>query len=69
MRQCVFLSSLSRYNRLITAQLEKNWEIALRRVQDLEARQPADTASTIEVDPSAFANMAENLSAAWILLM
>ncbi|WP_054007489.1 recombinase family protein [Cypionkella psychrotolerans] len=52
-------------NRLIAAQLEKNWEIALRRVRDLEARQPTESASTIEVDPSAFANMAENLSAAW----
>lgn len=52
-------------NRLIAAQLEKNWEIALRRVRDIEARQPTDSASTIEVDPSAFANMAENLSAAW----
>jgi excisionase family DNA binding protein len=52
-------------NRLIAAQLEKNWEIALRRVRDLEARQSAGTPSTIEVDPSAFANMAENLSAAW----
>lgn len=52
-------------NRLIAAQLEKTWEITLRRVRDLEARQPADTASTIEVEPSAFANMAENLSAAW----
>ena len=52
-------------NRLIAAQLEKNWEIALRRVQDLEARQPAGTPSTIEVDQGAFANMAENLSAAW----
>ena len=52
-------------NRLIAAQLEKNWEIALRRVRDLEARQPAGSSSAIEVDPSAFANMAENLSAAW----
>lgn len=52
-------------NRLIAAQLEKNWEIALRRVRDLEARQPTDCSSTIEVDPSAFADMAENLSAAW----
>jgi DNA invertase Pin-like site-specific DNA recombinase len=52
-------------NRLIAAQLEKNWEIALRRVQDIEARQPTDSASTIEVDPAAFGNMAENLSAAW----
>lgn len=52
-------------NRLIAAQLEKNWEIALRRVHDLESRQPSESASTIEVDPSAFANLAENLSAAW----
>ena len=52
-------------NRLIATQLEKNWEIALRRVRDQEARQPVGSSSTIEVDPSAFANMAENLSAAW----
>jgi excisionase family DNA binding protein len=52
-------------NRLIAAQLEKNWEITLRRVRDLEARQPTESSSTIEVDPCAFANMAENLSAAW----
>ena len=52
-------------NRLIAAQLEKNWEIALRRVRDMEARQPAGSSSAIEVDPAAFANMAENLSAAW----
>ena len=52
-------------NRLIAAQLEKNWEIALRRVQDLEARQPREITSTVEVDPSAFADMAENLSTAW----
>lgn len=52
-------------NRLIAAQLEKNWEITLRRVRDLEARQPTDSSSTIEVDPSGFANMADNLSAAW----
>jgi DNA invertase Pin-like site-specific DNA recombinase len=52
-------------NRLIAAQLEKNWEIALRRMHDLESRQPSESASTIEVDPRAFANLAENLSAAW----
>jgi len=51
-------------NRLIAAQLEKNWEITPRRVRDLEARQPTESSSTIEVDPCAFANMAENLSAA-----
>jgi DNA invertase Pin-like site-specific DNA recombinase len=52
-------------NRLIAAQLEKNWEIALRRVRDLETRQPAENPTTIEVDPGAFANLAENLSSAW----
>jgi excisionase family DNA binding protein len=52
-------------NRLIAAQLEKNWEAALRRVQELETRQPADQPSDIKVDPSAFANLADNLSMAW----
>jgi len=52
-------------NRLIPAQLEKNWETALRRVQDLEIRQPVGSTSTFEVDPGSFVNMAENLSAAW----
>jgi excisionase family DNA binding protein len=52
-------------NRLIAAQLEKNWEAALRRVRDLEARQPAEKPSDITVDPEAFANLADNLSAAW----
>ena len=32
-------------NRLIAAQLEKNWEAALRRVRDLETRQPAEKRS------------------------
>jgi excisionase family DNA binding protein len=52
-------------NRLIAAQLEKNWEAALRRVRDLEARHPGDKQADIEVDPSAFANLADNLAAAW----
>lgn len=52
-------------NRLIAAQLEKNWETALRRVRDLEERKPADSPSTIEVDPGTFANLADNLLAAW----
>lgn len=52
-------------NRLIAAQLEKNWATALRRVQELEARQPAESPSTIEVDTRSFANLADNLSAAW----
>jgi hypothetical protein len=52
-------------NRLIAAQLEKNWEAALRRLRDLEERKPADSPSTIEVDPGTFANLASNLLAAW----
>jgi DNA invertase Pin-like site-specific DNA recombinase len=52
-------------NRLIAAQLEKNWERALRRVRELEARQPAEKRPDIEVDPSAFTNLADNLSVAW----
>ena len=52
-------------NRLIVAQLEKNWEAALRRVRDLETHQPAERRSDITFDPNAFTNLAENLSAAW----
>ena len=52
-------------NRLIAAQLEKNWEVALRRVRDLEARQPAESRSDLKVDPTAFTNLADNLSTAW----
>jgi hypothetical protein len=52
-------------NRLIAAQLENNWEAALRRVRDLETRQPAERRSDITVDPNAFTNLADNLSAAW----
>src|SRR5271170_4194370 len=52
-------------NRLIAAQLEKNWEAALRRVRDLETRRPAEKRSDIMVDPNAFTNLADNLSAAW----
>src|SRR5689334_25010172 len=52
-------------NRLIAAQLEKSWEQALRRVNELETRQLAEQPCTIEVAPDAFANLAGNLSAAW----
>src|SRR5580658_8592959 len=52
-------------NRLIAAQLEKNWETALRRVRDLEERRPIAEQAEIEVDPNAFASLAENLSEAW----
>jgi excisionase family DNA binding protein len=52
-------------NRLIAAQLEKNWEAALRRVRDLEMRQPTEPPSDIKVEPSVFNSLADNLSAAW----
>ena len=52
-------------NRLIAAQLEKNWEVALRRVRDLEARRPGEKQPDLEVDPNAFTNLADNLTAAW----
>jgi hypothetical protein len=52
-------------NRLIAAQLEKNWEAALGRVRDLETRQPAERPSDVKVDPIAFTNLADNLSTAW----
>lgn len=53
-------------NRLIAAQLEKNWEATLRRVQEVQARCCLNQKQeTVEVDPTAFANLADNLSAAW----
>lgn len=52
-------------NRLIAAQLEKNWEQALQRVKELEARQFAEQPQVVEVGPDAFANLAGELSAAW----
>jgi hypothetical protein len=52
-------------NRLIAAQLEKNWETALRRVQELEARRTNERRETVAVDPTVFAHLADNLSTAW----
>jgi hypothetical protein len=52
-------------NRLIAAQLEKNWSTALRRIRSLEERRPTAKQAEIEVDPNAFTNLAENLSEAW----
>ena len=52
-------------NRLIAAQLEKNWETALRRLRGLEARRPIEEQADVKVDPNAFIQLAENLSAAW----
>jgi hypothetical protein len=39
-------------NRLIAAQLEKNWEQALRRVNEIETRQLAEPRCDIEVAPN-----------------
>jgi len=52
-------------NRLIAAQLEKNWEAALRRVQACEARLETAGAQMSEAVPPDFAKLAENLQAAW----
>ena len=52
-------------NRLIAAQLEKSWEVALRRVQDCQTRLDA----VCKPDPAAatpdFGSLAEDLNAAW----
>lgn len=52
-------------NRLIAAQLERNWEAALRRVRDLEMRGPVEATTDLQVDPGAFGDLATNLLAAW----
>ncbi|MCP3468644.1 recombinase family protein [Bradyrhizobium sp. CCGUVB23] len=52
-------------NRLIAAQLEKNWEYALRRVRELENRQNDHQSCGHAVDPGIFADLADNLSIAW----
>lgn len=52
-------------NRLIAAQLERNWEAALRRAQELETRRLGQKPDHVEVDPNAFADLADNLSDAW----
>lgn len=45
--------------------MEKSWEAALRRVQDLLARHSGQKRDYVEVDPSVFTDLADNLSAAW----
>ncbi len=52
-------------NRLIAAQLEKNWEAALRRIEDLEARQADQQQATTELDADTLADLAQDLTAAW----
>lgn len=52
-------------SRLIAAQLEKQWEIALRRVEDCQARLAAiDVPDPVTPSPD-FDGMAEDLAAAW----
>jgi len=52
-------------NRLIAAQLEKNWEAALRRVQACQTRLETAGAPMAEAAPPDFVKLAENLQAAW----
>lgn len=52
-------------NRLIAAQLEKNWEAALRRLRDLEARQPKEGSPDRMADLNVFSALADDLSTAW----
>jgi excisionase family DNA binding protein len=52
-------------NRLIAAQLEKNWEAALRRVQACQTRLEAALAPAASAPAPDFTKLAEDLDAAW----
>lgn len=52
-------------NRLIAAQLEKNWEAALRRVQACQTRVETVTAPKAQAPLPDFTKLAEDLHAAW----
>jgi excisionase family DNA binding protein len=52
-------------NRLIAAQLEKNWEAALRRVESCQTRLAEVQAADRSVVPPDFVGLAEDLNAAW----
>jgi DNA invertase Pin-like site-specific DNA recombinase len=52
-------------NRLIAAQLERNWETALQRVAACRARLDADRSSPEASRPQDFAGLAQDLAAAW----
>ncbi len=52
-------------NRLIAAQLEKNWEAALRRVQSCQTRLEAAHAPAGSPPDPDFTKLAEDLDAAW----
>jgi DNA invertase Pin-like site-specific DNA recombinase len=52
-------------NRLIAVTLEKNWETALRRVRDCEARLDATTPNVLAPPIPDLTGIAEDLEAAW----
>jgi excisionase family DNA binding protein len=52
-------------NRLIAAQLERSWEVALRRVEACEARLDAVRAPDPAVAAPDFTGLADDLAAAW----
>jgi excisionase family DNA binding protein len=52
-------------NRLIAAQLERNWEAALQRVEACQVRLDAARTPPAAADAPDFAGLAEDLSAAW----
>ncbi|WP_332437931.1 DNA-binding protein [Burkholderia ubonensis] len=52
-------------NRLIAAQLEKNWEAAMRRVQACQARLETARAPASPIAAPDFTKLAEDLDAAW----
>ena len=52
-------------NRLIAAQLEKNWEASLRRVGECEARVEAAKAPASVTPSPGFTKLAEDLDTAW----
>lgn len=52
-------------NRLIAAQLEKNWEMALRRIQECRARLVKSETPPDEVSVPDFTTLADDLSSVW----
>lgn len=58
-----------RGNRLIAAQLERNWEAVLRRVEPCEARVASVSATVPAADVPDFAELGDDLQAAWNALI
>jgi hypothetical protein len=52
-------------NRLIAAQLEKNWEAGLRRVQACQTRLETVSTPAVDISTPDFAKLAEDLTVAW----